>query len=239
MTVWPSSAARPPVAADLPASMPCSSSSVALPSATYVPSTFPHAFAGDRLEPPPWPTPCLAPWRPHNSLSQRMFASLFKAGGQPQRFSFLETAEPVYSEPLGLPSVRVPVLSTTRVSIFSMISSASAFLISTPAMRPAPDPHHDGHGCGQTQRARAGNDQHGHGVDDGMGKRGSGPKTHPAAKVTTAIGTRREQNIPPPHRPASESAPGCAGLRQPSARCGQASVSEPTFSARIRKLPVR
>ena len=38
----------------------------------------------------------------------------------------------------GLPSVRVPVLSTTRVSTFSITSSASAFLIRTP--RPAPRP---------------------------------------------------------------------------------------------------
>ena len=38
----------------------------------------------------------------------------------------------------GLPSVRVPVLSTTRVSTFSISSSASAFLIRTP--RPAPRP---------------------------------------------------------------------------------------------------
>jgi hypothetical protein len=40
----------------------------------------------------------------------------------------------------GLPSVRVPVLSTTRVSTFSMRSSASAFLISTPAWAPRPTP---------------------------------------------------------------------------------------------------
>ena len=35
----------------------------------------------------------------------------------------------------GLPSVSVPVLSTTSVSTFSMVSRASAFLISTPAGR--------------------------------------------------------------------------------------------------------
>ena len=41
---------------------------------------------------------------------------------------------------LGLPSVSVPVLSTTRVSTFSMRSSASAFLISTPDCAPRPTP---------------------------------------------------------------------------------------------------
>ena len=40
----------------------------------------------------------------------------------------------------GLPSVRVPVLSTTRVSTFSMRSSASAFLIKMPARAPRPTP---------------------------------------------------------------------------------------------------
>ena len=41
---------------------------------------------------------------------------------------------------LGLPSVSVPVLSTTRVSIFSRRSSASAFLIKMPACAARPTP---------------------------------------------------------------------------------------------------
>ena len=40
----------------------------------------------------------------------------------------------------GLPSVSVPVLSTTSVSTFSSRSSASAFLISTPDCAPLPVP---------------------------------------------------------------------------------------------------
>jgi hypothetical protein len=40
----------------------------------------------------------------------------------------------------GLPSVSVPVLSTTSVSTFSNRSSASAFLIRTPAVAPLPTP---------------------------------------------------------------------------------------------------
>ena len=40
----------------------------------------------------------------------------------------------------GLPSVKVPVLSTTSVSIFSIRSNASAFLISTPTCAPRPTP---------------------------------------------------------------------------------------------------
>ena len=41
---------------------------------------------------------------------------------------------------LGLPSVSVPVLSTTSVSTLAKRSSASAFLISTPACAPRPVP---------------------------------------------------------------------------------------------------
>ena len=40
----------------------------------------------------------------------------------------------------GLPSVSVPVLSTSSVSTFSMRSSACAFLMSTPACAPRPTP---------------------------------------------------------------------------------------------------
>src|SRR5262249_12662022 len=40
----------------------------------------------------------------------------------------------------GLPSVSVPVLSTTSVSTFSITSSTSAFLIRTPAVAPRPTP---------------------------------------------------------------------------------------------------
>ena len=40
----------------------------------------------------------------------------------------------------GLPSVRVPVLSTTSVSIFSSVSSASALRIKMPAIAPRPVP---------------------------------------------------------------------------------------------------
>ena len=65
----------------------------------------------------------------------------------------------------GLPSVSVPVLSTTSVSTRCSSSSASAFLNSTPAARALPDRHHDRHRRRQPQRARAGDDQHGDRVD--------------------------------------------------------------------------
>src|SRR5882724_9900247 len=59
----------------------------------------------------------------------------------------------------GLPSVSVPVLSTTNVSTFSKRSIASACLIKTPACAPRPMPH-DRHRRGQAKRARTSNDEH-------------------------------------------------------------------------------
>ena len=72
---------------------------------------------------------------------QRMLARLLDAGGKAQhaRLSSKPCAGTIATT-FGLPSVSVPVLSTTSVSTFSMRSSASAFLISTPACAPRPTP---------------------------------------------------------------------------------------------------
>ncbi len=79
----------------------------------------------------------------------------------------------------GLPSVSVPVLSTTSVSTFSRRSSASAFLISTPACGAAADADHDRHRRGQAERARAGDDQHRDGGDQRVGEARLRPPDHP------------------------------------------------------------
>ena len=86
----------------------------------------------------------------------------------------------------GLPSVRVPVLSTTRVSIFSMRSSTSAFLIRMPdcAARPTPtmidigvaSPSAQGQAMISTVTA----------ATSALEKRGSGPKTSQAMNAASA-----------------------------------------------------
>jgi hypothetical protein len=70
---------------------------------------------------------------------QRMLAAALDARGEPQHVAFVEPARGT-TPTTGLPSVSVPVLSTTSVSTFLQISSASAFLISTPACAPRPVP---------------------------------------------------------------------------------------------------
>ena len=88
----------------------------------------------------------------------------------------------------GLPSVSVPVLSTTSVSIFSIRSSASAFLISTPACAPRPTPtmidigvaRPSAHGQAMISTVTA--------ATSPNAKRGSGPKAAQAAKASERNG---------------------------------------------------
>ena len=72
---------------------------------------------------------------------QRMLARALDARREAQQLGLVEARRPATTAvTAGLPSVSVPVLSTTSVSTFSRRSSASAFLISTPAWAPRPTP---------------------------------------------------------------------------------------------------
>jgi hypothetical protein len=70
---------------------------------------------------------------------ERMLARLLDAGRE-RSTSPRRSPRVTIATTFGLPSVSVPVLSTTSVSTFSMRSSASAFLISTPSCAPRPTP---------------------------------------------------------------------------------------------------
>src|SRR4029079_17448582 len=63
-----------------------------------------------------------------------------RAAAGPRSVSMSKPGDGVTLTNLGFPSVRVPVLSTTSVSIFSSVSSASALRIKTPAVAPRPVP---------------------------------------------------------------------------------------------------
>ena len=65
----------------------------------------------------------------------------FERGGEAQEVGLVSRRRRhALASRCGLPSVSVPVLSTTSVSTFSSRSSASAFLISTPGRAPRPTP---------------------------------------------------------------------------------------------------
>ena len=86
----------------------------------------------------------------------------------------------------GRPSVSVPVLSTTSVSTRASSSSASAFLISTPALRAAAGADHDGHRRRQTERAGAGDDQDRHGADQRVREARLRPEDGPGRRTSIA-----------------------------------------------------
>ena len=131
----------------------------------------------------------------------------------------------------GLPSVSVPVLSTTSVSTFSMRSSASAFLISTPACAPRPtptmidigvaSPSAQGQAMISTRTRRR------------PARRRSAAPARTIAQATKASDARPRS--PPartsrrPDRPAAGSARGCAAPRPPSARSARAPCRVPTL----------
>ncbi len=113
------------------------------PIATVLPSTLPPAPlpVGESNPSTACSLKFALPRGAHDRVRQRMLAGALDAGREPQDFGLLEIPPPPRSPSrFGLPSVSVPVLSTTSVSTFSIRSSASAFLISTPACAPRPTP---------------------------------------------------------------------------------------------------
>ncbi len=140
ITVWPSARRASTRAASCPASTPSSWSRRGLPRATCLPATVPITprpvserksvtSAGDT---PRSAAPARIAAASGCSLprSRPATSASIWVSGIPSA-AMTETSR-------GLPSVSVPVLSTTKVSTFSIVSSASALLMSTPACAPRP-----------------------------------------------------------------------------------------------------
>ena len=140
ITVCPSPRSASARAASADASTPCAASSRRLPSATRRPPAAPVI-------------PCPATdWKPSTraGVTPRSVAPARTAAASgcslpcsrpAARASTSSSRNPDAATTVtsrGLPSVSVPVLSTTIVSTFSMVSSASAFLMRTPACAPRP-----------------------------------------------------------------------------------------------------
>ena len=198
MAVAPSLRRRSASAERAAVSIPNSLRNLALPSASRLPSTMPMT---------PLPAgasnPCTGE---KSSLRSAAAATIAAASGCSLPRSTLAASwrTSVSSKPgagatattLGLPSVRVPVLSMTSVSTFSMRSSASAFLISTPACAPRPTPtmidigvarpSAQGHAMISTLTA----------ATSPKAKRGSGPNIAQAAKASSATAITVGTNQP-------------------------------------------
>ena len=145
----------------------------ALPTATRRPSTIartPLPVTDANSRPPPAATPrSRAP--ADDRRGQRMLARRAR-GWRPAASTFV-LVEPrlgaTTRASFGLPSVSVPVLSTTSVSTLSSSSIASA--LRTARRRGAlAGADHDRHRRRQAERAGARDDQHRHGVDERVGQ---------------------------------------------------------------------
>ena len=150
------------------------------------------------------------PCRRDDRRGQRMLAAALEAGGEPQQL-VLGRPSPAATigHDRGLPSVSVPVLSTTSVSTCSSTSSASAFLNSTPARRAAPGADHDRHRRRQPERAGTGDDQHRHRVDQRVGQPRLGADQRPRRRRSQSPPrSRRARTRPTPDRPGAGSARG-------------------------------
>jgi hypothetical protein len=119
---------------------------------------------------------------------QRMFAGALEAGGEAKKLGIVAQSLGVATR-RGLPSVSVPVLSTTRVSTFSRISRASAFLMSTPARAPRPTPTMMAIGVARPKAQGQAMMRTATAFTRACAKRGCGPRKSHAMKVITAAAT--------------------------------------------------
>ena len=169
-----------------------------------------------------------------------MLAAPLEARRQPQELVLVDAAPAVTTvTSAGLPSVSVPVLSTTSVSTFSRRSSASAFLTRTPAVAPRPVPtmidigvaSPSAHGHAMISTATA--------LTSAWARRGSGPSSAQATNVSdgdrTTAGTNQRGRR---GRPAAGSARGCAGPRRPSRRSARAACRCRRARRASRSVPV-
>ena len=138
----------------------------------------------------------------------------------------------------GLPSVRVPVLSMSKVVAWASRSSASAFFTRIPAWAPRPMPvtsdtgvaRPRAHGQAMISTATA--------LTNAKITRGSGPSQNQSPKVTTAMPATAGTN-----QAATRSASRWIGASLSCASSTRrticaSNVSRPTRSARMTKLPV-
>ena len=179
--------------------------------------------------------------RADDRRGERMLAAALDRRGEPQQLVLGPRRRRRRSRSAaGRPSVSVPVLSTTSVSTRASSSSASAFLISTPGVRAAAGADHDGHRRRQAERARAGDDQHRHGVDQRVREARLRARRRPRRRTSSAATSdhRRHEVRRRPDRRAAESARACAAPRRPSARSARAACRCRRARAVITSVPL-
>ncbi len=187
MTVW-ASARRPSARAESAAmSIPRSVESVGFPRETLRPSIVPLTPLPVTDSKPSADTRLSFLASAPDTMAAASGCSLPRSrlAARRRTSSSVNPGEATTDTTFGLPSVSVPVLSTTRVSTFSMVSSAAASLMRTPADAPRPTPTMIDMGVASPRA-------HGHAMIStataftrACASRGSGPKNAQARKVAT------------------------------------------------------
>ena len=139
----------------------------------------------------------------------------------------------------GLPSVSVPVLSTTSVSTFSSRSSASALLDQHACGRAAAGADHDRHRRREAERAGARDDQHGDALTSACASARLRAPQRPAANAATR--DRDDARHEPRRDAVGEAlhrARACAAPRRPSARSARAACRGRRARRASRSVPV-
>ena len=193
------------------------------------------ALAGDanevarlRQRPARAPAPRRRWRRPADARCERS-----SAGGELQQIALVDIRRAgTTATTRGLPSVSVPVLSTTSVSTFSMRSSASAIGSARRRRAPLPIADHDRHRRRQAQRAGAGDDEHRDGGDQRVGEAqaaGPRPPRRRTRRSATAITAGTNQ-------PATTSARRWIGAR---VRCASRDHGDDAGEHGVRRRPGR
>ena len=147
-------------------------------------------------------------------------------------------AAPRRAVSLGLPSVSVPVLSTTMVSTVAMPLQRLGVADEDAGLGAAAGRDHDRDRRGEAERAGAGDDEDADGGDQRIGERRRGPKTNQTTKATTATtitaGTNHAETRSA--RPWIGARERCASATSATMRASV--VSAPVRSTFMSKLPV-
>ena len=174
------------------------------------------------------------------ACGERMLAARVEARGEPQQLGFVECPSlPTAARNAGRPSVSVPVLSTISVSTGAASRSPPRRGTGCRPARAAAGRDHDRHRRREPERTGTGDDQHRDGVQHRVGPGRLRPEPAPDQE------SRRARSRAPPARTSRRHRVGEAlhrraralGLRPPAGRSARASVSAPTRSARMTRLP--
>ena len=133
--------------------------------------------------------------RPHDGIGQRVLAALVQAGGKPQQTVGIETRQGQgaveHRLAFGQRAGFVDDQGVDLAKVFDGRRIAEQHALGGTA----PCCHHDRHGCGQPQRAGAGDDEHGHRVDQPVAPAGRGAKKSPGHQRQQGDGHHRPHKI--------------------------------------------